>query len=199
MNTHPTTPQILSVEKIWDRSPHNAFTDLVRFADRWWCTFREAQDHGPSIGTVRVICSDDGHAWESAAVLAEQEDRPARSQAVNHQRRTPDAGRRRQPVRGHRVRHPLAAYCLFRRRLHLDYAAESAGGRPLAVARHLARGDRLQRIEAGRGLPSAPRDSSTPVPTASTGSGSPSSSYPTTLGRPARPRCALCRRDHDCL
>jgi len=45
----------------------------VRFADRWWCTFREAEDHGPSIGTVRVICSDDGHAWESAAVLAEQE------------------------------------------------------------------------------------------------------------------------------
>ena len=73
MNTHPTTPQILSVEKIWDRGPHNAFTDLVRFADRWWCTFREAQDHGPSIGTVRVICSDDGHAYESAAVLAEQE------------------------------------------------------------------------------------------------------------------------------
>ncbi|MYK39088.1 MAG: exo-alpha-sialidase, partial [Gemmatimonadetes bacterium] len=51
MNTHPTTPQILSVEKIWDRGPHNAFTDLIRFADRWWCTFREAQDHGPSIGT----------------------------------------------------------------------------------------------------------------------------------------------------
>ena len=46
MNMHPTTPQILSVEKIWDRGPHNAFTDLVRFADRWWCTFREAQDHG---------------------------------------------------------------------------------------------------------------------------------------------------------
>ena len=73
MNTHPATPQILSVEKIWDRGPHNAFTDLMRFADRWWCTFREAQDHGPSIGTVRVICSDDGRAWESAAVLAEQE------------------------------------------------------------------------------------------------------------------------------
>ena len=73
MNTHPTTPQILSVEKIWDRGPHNAFTDLVRFADRWWCTFREAQDHGPSIGTIRVICSDDGHSYESAAVLAEQD------------------------------------------------------------------------------------------------------------------------------
>ena len=45
----------------------------MRFADRWWCTFREAQDHGPSIGTIRVICSDDGHSYESAAVLAEQE------------------------------------------------------------------------------------------------------------------------------
>ena len=78
MNTSQTpnqnsAPQILSVEKIWDRGAHNAFTDLVRFADRWWCTFREAQDHGGSIGTVRVICSDDGEAWESAAVLEERD------------------------------------------------------------------------------------------------------------------------------
>jgi len=66
-------PQIVSVEKIWDRGPHNAFTDLIRFKDRWWCCFREAQDHGWSIGTVRVICSEDGQAWEAAALLAERE------------------------------------------------------------------------------------------------------------------------------
>ena len=28
------TPRILSVEKIWDQAPHNAFTDLIRFRER---------------------------------------------------------------------------------------------------------------------------------------------------------------------
>ena len=65
------SPRILSVQKIWDRGPHNAFTDLIRFGERWWCTFREAEDHGGSIGTVRVICSEDGESWESAAVVEE--------------------------------------------------------------------------------------------------------------------------------
>ncbi len=68
-----TTPNIISVAKIWDLGMHNAFTDLLHFDDRWWCTFREAEDHGPSIGTVRVICSEDGANWQSAAVLEEQE------------------------------------------------------------------------------------------------------------------------------
>ncbi len=68
-----TTPNIISVAKIWDLGTHNAFTDLLHFDDRWWCTFREAEDHGPSIGTVRVICSEDGANWQSAAVLEEQE------------------------------------------------------------------------------------------------------------------------------
>ena len=65
-------PRIESVERIWDRSPHNAFTDLVRFQGRWWCTFREADAHGGCVGAVRVIVSDDGSVWESSAVLSEE-------------------------------------------------------------------------------------------------------------------------------
>ena len=65
-------PQIQSVERIWDRSPHSAFTDLVRFQGRWLCTFREADAHGGCEGTVRVIASDDGEAWESSSVLSEE-------------------------------------------------------------------------------------------------------------------------------
>lgn len=68
-----TEPEVVSVRKIWDRGEHNAFTDLIRFKDRWWCTFREAQDHGPSIGKVRVIESADGENWESAALLEESD------------------------------------------------------------------------------------------------------------------------------
>ena len=67
------SPRILWVKKIWDRGVHNAFTDLIRFSGKWWCTFREAEDHGGSIGTVRVICSEDGEVWEAAAVVEEEE------------------------------------------------------------------------------------------------------------------------------
>ncbi|MDP7302892.1 MAG: exo-alpha-sialidase, partial [Pirellulaceae bacterium] len=62
-------PTIVSVTKIWDHAPHNAFTDLVRFRDQWWCTFREANDHGPSIGKIRVIVSANGDDWTSAALV----------------------------------------------------------------------------------------------------------------------------------
>jgi hypothetical protein len=62
-------PKIVSVKKIWDRGEHNAFTDLIRFRDRWWCTFREAKAHGKSLGKVRVIVSEDGDNWTSAALV----------------------------------------------------------------------------------------------------------------------------------
>ena len=35
--------ELVQVRKIWDRAPHNAFTDLVRFHDRWFCVFREGR------------------------------------------------------------------------------------------------------------------------------------------------------------
>ena len=64
-------PEIVSVEKVWDKGGHNAFTDLVRFDDRWFLTFREADGHVRGDGTIRVIVSKDGEAWESAALLTE--------------------------------------------------------------------------------------------------------------------------------
>ena len=63
-------PRIIDVRKIWDRAPHNAFTGLVRFRDRWYCCFREATDHVSGDGVLRVIASSDGESWESAAVLS---------------------------------------------------------------------------------------------------------------------------------
>jgi hypothetical protein len=64
-------PEIVSVEKVWDKGGHNAFTDLVRFDDRWFLTFREADGHVRGDGAIRVIVSKDGEAWESAALLTE--------------------------------------------------------------------------------------------------------------------------------
>jgi hypothetical protein len=63
--------KIISVKRIWSRGEHNAFTDLIRFDDYWWCTFREAKAHGESIGKVRVIMSEDGDSWTSAALLGQ--------------------------------------------------------------------------------------------------------------------------------
>jgi hypothetical protein len=62
---------IVEVKKIWDAGQHNAFTDLTRFQDRWWCTFREAEDHVGGDGKIRVLTSTDGGTWESAALVAE--------------------------------------------------------------------------------------------------------------------------------
>lgn len=62
-------PRLVDVRKIWDRAPHNAFTDLIRFQDQWFCVFREGQDHVSPDGALRVITSKDGERWESAALV----------------------------------------------------------------------------------------------------------------------------------
>jgi hypothetical protein len=64
-------PTILSVQKIWDRGQHNAFTDLLRFRGRWFCAFREGEAHAGTEGRVRILESTDGSTWASAALLSE--------------------------------------------------------------------------------------------------------------------------------
>lgn len=61
--------ELVEVRKIWNRAPHNAFTDLVRFKSKWFCVFREGQAHVSPDGALRVIASDDGKDWTSAALL----------------------------------------------------------------------------------------------------------------------------------
>jgi hypothetical protein len=67
----PAAPavKLVQVKKIWDQAPHNAFTDLIRFQDKWYCTFREGTTHVAGAGTIRVLVSADGDRWESAALL----------------------------------------------------------------------------------------------------------------------------------
>ena len=62
----------VSVAKIWDKAPHNAFADLVRWNGRFYCTFREAEGHVKGDGRICVIASEDGDEWASVALLAEE-------------------------------------------------------------------------------------------------------------------------------
>ena len=64
--------KIVSVAKIWDAGKHNAFTDLIRFNEKWFCTFRESEAHVGGNGKIRVLTSKDGEHWESAALLTEE-------------------------------------------------------------------------------------------------------------------------------
>jgi hypothetical protein len=64
-------PKVISVRRIWDRGVHNAFTDLIRFRDHWYCAFREGSGHRSDEGKIRVIVSADGETWESAGLLEE--------------------------------------------------------------------------------------------------------------------------------
>ena len=61
--------QLVEARRIWDKAPHNAFTDLIRFKDRWYCVFREGKGHVSPDGALRVITSLDGQQWESSALI----------------------------------------------------------------------------------------------------------------------------------
>jgi hypothetical protein len=66
----PPHAQLLSVKKIWDAAPHNAFTDLVRWDGRFYCAFREGRGHVSTDGRIRVLSSQDADTW-SPVGLAE--------------------------------------------------------------------------------------------------------------------------------
>ena len=69
----PEHDLIISVERIWDRASHNAFTSLTEFNGKLFCTFRESTGHVSDInGTIRVIASDDGQNWYSVAHIFER-------------------------------------------------------------------------------------------------------------------------------
>src|SRR3954452_11894775 len=70
--TSAAGPELISVVKIWDQGKHNAFTDLIRWHDKWYCTFRESDAHVGGDGRIRILESDDGDKWQSAALIGEE-------------------------------------------------------------------------------------------------------------------------------
>ncbi len=59
-------PELVSCERIWAEARHSAFTDLVRYQNKWFCVFREGRSHAGNIGWLRVLESVDGDTWTSA-------------------------------------------------------------------------------------------------------------------------------------
>ncbi|MBC8289688.1 MAG: exo-alpha-sialidase [Planctomycetes bacterium] len=62
-------PVLVESRRIWNRAPHNAFTDLLRHRDQWYCVFREGKAHVSPDGALRVITSPDGEKWESLSLV----------------------------------------------------------------------------------------------------------------------------------
>lgn len=63
--------ELVSVKKIWDKGQHNAFTDLIRFKNLFFCCFREAADHVGGDGVIRILISSTGDNWVDYAAVAE--------------------------------------------------------------------------------------------------------------------------------
>ncbi len=63
-------PELVEVRKIWDNAPHNAFTDLARWNNAFYCAFREGQGHAGDLGSLRILSSTDGADWRSVGLLS---------------------------------------------------------------------------------------------------------------------------------
>lgn len=61
--------RVSNVRKVFDNGQHNAFTDLIQFADKYYLTFRSCPDghmvHPTS--SIRVLSSADGLSWDQVA------------------------------------------------------------------------------------------------------------------------------------
>ena len=64
----PVKAELLGVKKIWDQAPHNAFTDLARWNEQFYCAFREGRGHVSTDGRIHVLSSKDADTWSSAGL-----------------------------------------------------------------------------------------------------------------------------------
>jgi len=62
----PPAVEVVSVRRVFHNGEHNAFTDLCRFGDRYYLTFRSCPDGHPVFPTASIIvlASDDAEQWE---------------------------------------------------------------------------------------------------------------------------------------
>src|SRR5690349_11756989 len=61
--------ELVSTTLVWDGANHATNPDLIRFGDQWVIACQESKQLGYPGGIVRLLISDDGEQWESAALL----------------------------------------------------------------------------------------------------------------------------------
>ena len=61
----------VQISKIWDKSNHNSFPDLLKYKKYYYITFREGTNHvgNENDGTVRVMRSKDMQNWETVGIF----------------------------------------------------------------------------------------------------------------------------------
>lgn len=64
-----TPAELVSTTLVWDGANHVTNPDLIRFGNRWFLACQESATAGWPGGAVRVLTSNDGKAWESAALI----------------------------------------------------------------------------------------------------------------------------------
>jgi len=63
--------ELVSVEKIWDKAPHSAYTDITRFKNLFYCCFREGESSTKGDGTIRMLVSATGKTWVEHVTVKE--------------------------------------------------------------------------------------------------------------------------------
>lgn len=67
----PAAAEMVHVEKIWDKAPHNGFTDLTRFQNLFYLCFREGPSGDKGEGVIRILISATGKTWVDQGTIAE--------------------------------------------------------------------------------------------------------------------------------
>ena len=72
--TSPDSPKSdITITKIWDKVPHNAYTDLIKFNGTYYCAYSEeyssSMDTVEAMGNIEIIRSKTGKKWERVAMI----------------------------------------------------------------------------------------------------------------------------------
>lgn len=63
----------ITITKIWENSPNNAFTDLIKFNGTYYCSYSEeyssSTDTSEAMGSIGIIRSKTGKNWESVDLI----------------------------------------------------------------------------------------------------------------------------------
>jgi len=67
--TEAASVELQELRTVYDDGKHNAFTDLQRWRDAWWITFRSGTGHVGIDGDVLILRSEDLENWEEVVRL----------------------------------------------------------------------------------------------------------------------------------